>query len=115
MLREHEDVLKKYQVKRIGLFGSYAQGKQHRRSDIDFLVEFEQPNFDDFMSLASYLEKLFGKRVDILTPEGVKGIRVRGVAEKITRNLLYVLKEQTLSSLRTFRKPSGGSRPIPRP
>ena len=89
-LREHEDVLKKYKVKRIGLFGSYAQGNQHRKSDIDFLVEFEQPNFDDFMSLAVYLEKLFGKKIDLLTPEGVKGIRVRGVAEKITRHLLYV-------------------------
>ncbi|MBI2174792.1 MAG: nucleotidyltransferase family protein [Candidatus Omnitrophica bacterium] len=90
ILREHEDVLKKYKVKRIGLFGSYAKGTQRRKSDIDFLVEFEQPNFDDFMSLASYLEKLFGKKIDILTPEGVKGIRVRGIAEKITKNLLYV-------------------------
>lgn len=90
ILREHGDVLKKYKVKRIGLFGSYAQGKQNRRSDIDFLVEFEQPNFDDFMSLAAYLEKLLGKKIDILTPEGVKGIRVPGIAEKITRDLLYV-------------------------
>ena len=90
ILRKHENVLKKYKVKRIGLFGSYARGKQHRRSDMDFLVEFEQPNFDDFMSLASYLERLFGKKIDILTPEGIKGIRVRGVAERITRNLLYV-------------------------
>ncbi len=90
VLREHEDVLKKYRVKRIGLFGSYAQGKQNRRSDIDFLVEFEQPNFDDFMSLAAYLERLFGKKIDLLTPEGIKGIRVRGIAEKITGNLLYV-------------------------
>src|SRR3989338_1748966 len=90
VLREHGDMLKKYKVKRIGLFGSYAQGKQNRRSDIDFLVEFEQPSFDDFMSLASYLEKLFGKKIDLLTPEGVKGIRVRGIAEKITKNLLYV-------------------------
>jgi hypothetical protein len=90
ILRKHEDVLKKYRVKRIGLFGSYAKGKQNRGSDIDFLVEFEQPNFDDFMSLASYLERLFGKKIDLLTPEGVKGIRVRGVAEKITKNLQYV-------------------------
>lgn len=89
-LREHEDVLKKYKVKRIGLFGSYAQGNPHRGSDIDLLVEFEQPNFDDFMSLAAYLERLFGKKIDLLTPEGVKGIRVRGVAEKITKNLRYV-------------------------
>ena len=90
VLREHEDVLKKYKVKRIGLFGSYAKGTPHRESDIDFLVEFEQPNFDDFMSLAAYLERLFGKKIDLLTPEGVKGIRVRGIAEKITENLLYV-------------------------
>jgi predicted nucleotidyltransferase len=90
VLREHEDVLKRHRVKRIGLFGSYAKGIQRRESDIDFLVEFEQPNFDDFMSLAAYLERLFGKKIDLLTPEGVKGIRVRGVAEKITRSLLYV-------------------------
>lgn len=90
ILREHEDALKKYNVKRIGLFGSYAYGTPNRKSDIDFLVEFEQPNFDDFMSLASYLEKLFGKKIDLLTPEGVKSIRVRGIAEKITRQLLYV-------------------------
>lgn len=90
VLREHEDVLKKYKVKRIGLFGSYAKGTQRRESDIDLFVEFEQPNFDDFMSLAAYLERLFGKKIDLLTPEGVKGIRVRGIAEKITKHLLYV-------------------------
>ena len=90
MLREREDALKRYHVKRIGLFGSYARGKEKRESDIDFLVEFEQPNFDDFMSLASYLERLFGNRIDILTPEGVRSIRVRQVTEKITRHLLYV-------------------------
>ena len=90
ILREHEEALKKYKVRRIGVFGSYAKGKPHHKSDIDLLVEFEQPNFENFMDLASYLEKLFGKKVDILTPEGVKGIRVRGVAEKITRSLRYV-------------------------
>ncbi len=90
MLREREDAFKRYHVKRIGLFGSYARGKEKRESDIDFLVEFEQPNFDDFMSLASYLERLFGNRIDTLTPEGVRSIRVRQVTEKITRHLLYV-------------------------
>lgn len=42
-LRDHDDALKKYSVRRIGLFGSYARGKQKRGSDIDFLVEFEKP------------------------------------------------------------------------
>ena len=41
LLKKHKDLLKKYKVKRIGLFGSYVRGEQKRCSDIDFLVEFE--------------------------------------------------------------------------
>ncbi|MCK5492460.1 MAG: nucleotidyltransferase domain-containing protein, partial [Candidatus Omnitrophica bacterium] len=40
ILKTHNDFLKKCKVKRIGLFGSYARGKQTKTSDIDFLVEF---------------------------------------------------------------------------
>ena len=43
LLKKHKDLLKKYKVKRIGLFGSYVRGEQKKRSDIDFLVEFEDP------------------------------------------------------------------------
>ena len=32
-----------------------------KNSDIDFLVEFEKPDFDNFMDLVFYLEKLFGR------------------------------------------------------
>ncbi len=90
VLRQHQDILKKYKVRRIGLFGSYAKGKQNKRSDIDFLVEFEEPTFDNFMGLIKYLEKLFGKKVDILTPEGVESIRVKEIARNIKRNVVYV-------------------------
>lgn len=66
-LRENRDILKKYKVKRIGLFGSYVRGGQKKRSDIDFLVDFEETTFDNFMSLAFYLEDLFGRKVDLIT------------------------------------------------
>ena len=89
-LRKHQDALKRYRVRRIGLFGSYASGKARKDSDIDLLVEFEEPTFDRFMDLTSYLEKLFGKKVDILTPEGVRGVRVKSVAQSIRERLLYV-------------------------
>lgn len=71
LLRQHQDVLSKYKVKRIGLFGSYAGGKQGRKSDIDFLVEFSEPTFDNFMDLSFYLERLFRKKVDLVTPMGL--------------------------------------------
>ena len=89
-LKEHKEVLKGYGVRRIGLFGSFVRGEQKENSDIDFIVEFERPNFDNFMDLAFYLEDLFGRKVEILTPEGIRGIRIKKVAEDIERNVVYV-------------------------
>jgi len=88
-LNENREVLKKYTVKKIALFGSFVQNRQKGRSDIDFVVEFKKPSFDNFIGLIDYLEKLFGRQVDVLTSEGVKNIRVKKVAEDIKRNLVY--------------------------
>jgi hypothetical protein len=67
LLKDHNDILRKYEVKKIGLFGSFARGDQNRNSDIDFLVEFEKPVFENFMDLAFYLEELFGRKVELIT------------------------------------------------
>jgi len=32
--------------------------------NLDIMIEFEQPNFDNFMKLAFFLEDLFGKKVE---------------------------------------------------
>ncbi len=42
-LREHRDTLKKFGVKRMGLFGFFVRGEQKRKSDIDMVVEFDSP------------------------------------------------------------------------
>lgn len=75
ILRENRDVLRKYDIKRIGLFGSYVRGEQKENSDIDLLVEFDMSTFDsnftglfdNFIELAFYLEELFGRKVDLIT------------------------------------------------
>lgn len=89
-LQKQHDALNQFKVKRIGLFGSYAAGRQTQKSDIDFIVEFSEPTFDNFMGLVTFLEKLFKKKVDVLTPEGVESIRIKSVAENIQRNTVYV-------------------------
>jgi predicted nucleotidyltransferase len=66
-LREHKDILIQYQVKRIGLFGSYLHGRQSRLSDVDFLVEFVKPSFDNYMGLLEFLEQGLGREVDLVT------------------------------------------------
>jgi predicted nucleotidyltransferase len=79
-----------YGVKRIGLFGSYAQGEPGEASDIDLIVEFERPIGFRFVELAEYLENLLGRKVDILTPVGIRNIRLPWVAEEIERGIIYV-------------------------
>lgn len=66
-LKENKDVLIKYGVKKIGFFGSFIRDKQKDNSDIDFLVEFEEPNFDNFMDLVFFLEDLFARKVELIT------------------------------------------------
>ncbi len=77
-------------VKRIGLFGSYSKGIQREDSDVDLIVEFEKPIGLKFVELADYIEKILGKKVDILTPEGIKSIRVKKVAKDIKKSIIYV-------------------------
>ena len=60
------------------------------RSDIDIVVEFEKPIGFKFFEFAEYIEKLLGRKVEILTSEGIKGIRIKEVAVEIKRSLLYV-------------------------
>jgi len=62
---------KEYSVEKIGIFGSYAKGNQTESSDIDVLVEFKQPTYDNLIELAFYLEDLYGKKVDLITVKGL--------------------------------------------
>ena len=41
----------KYQVETIGVFGSYCRGDQKKKSDIDLLVTFAEPNDIDLLDL----------------------------------------------------------------
>jgi uncharacterized protein len=88
-IRKHRDILLKYKVREIGLFGSFVRGEQEDRSDIDLIVDFEEPSIENFMGLSSFLENLFGKKVEILTPAGVESIRINHIKEEIKRSIVY--------------------------
>jgi uncharacterized protein len=89
-LRRNEKLLQKHAVRKIALFGSFATGRQNKKSDLDFLVDFERPTYDNLLGLSKDLERLFGRKVDILTPQGLESIRVKSIAESIRKTLAYV-------------------------
>lgn len=72
------DVLIKYPVKRVALFGSAARGETTETSDIDMLVEF-LPNTRglDFFWLRLDLEEALGYPVDLLTPALGRMLKVK--------------------------------------
>lgn len=91
LLREQSAYLaSEFGIRKIGLFGSFAKGQPSDKSDIDIVVEFERPIGLRFIDLVEYLERLFGRKVDILTPAGVQGIRRKTVTKSIIESIVYV-------------------------
>lgn len=64
----------KYGIKRLALFGSYADDKQVESSDIDILVEFSEESitFDNYMNLKFELEDQFQKTIDLVIFNDIK-------------------------------------------
>ena len=61
-------ILKRYDVKRAALFGSFVRGEQREDSDIDILVEFKDgKSLLDLAGLKIELEEALGRKVDVLT------------------------------------------------
>ncbi len=56
---------RRFGVRRIGLYGSYAHGTQTESSDIDLIVELKEPRFDALAGLYIYMEQVLGREVDI--------------------------------------------------
>ena len=73
VLSEKNEILQqRFGVKTIGLFGSWVREQASPASDIDLLVEFDQPSFDKYMDLKFYLEDLLGKPVDFVLKTALK-------------------------------------------
>ena len=86
-LKEFKPILyKEYSVKEIGFFGSFSDDSFTDDSDIDILVEFEKPIAWRYFSLEIYLEKIFGRKIDLVTKNALK----EQIKESILSQVNYV-------------------------
>ncbi|OHB66096.1 MAG: nucleotidyltransferase [Planctomycetes bacterium RBG_13_63_9] len=81
---------REFGVRRIGVFGSCARAAQTDASDVDIVAEFERPIGLRFVEFAEYLERIVGRRADVLTPAGISSIRNRRIAKSIEGSVVYV-------------------------
>jgi predicted nucleotidyltransferase len=79
VIEEHAEELRALGARRVGVFGSFARGEADKDSDVDVYVEFDdmQRTYDNFFALHELLEKLFGRRVDLVTDKSLTETKAR--------------------------------------
>jgi len=67
------ELQERYDVRSLGVFGSFVRGKRGPRSDVDILVEFERaPTFFQFVELEDELSRLLNVKVDLVMRSALK-------------------------------------------
>ncbi len=82
----HQEAIKRFGVRRLGLFGSHVRGEGKDSSDLDFVVDFEKKTFDNYMDLKFSLEDLFQCPVDLVMIDAIKP----RLKQNILNETLYV-------------------------
>ncbi len=88
-----EELCRRYAVRRLKLFGSAVGGEFNpQKSDLDFLVEFKAPPegmrlSSQFFGLLEDMEKLFGRKVDLLEEPAIENSFLRKQAESTSVTL----------------------------
>lgn len=73
ILHEHRAELDEFNVASLALFGSVARDEARPDSDVDMLVEFDQPvGLFTFIRLQLHLQYLLGRPVDLVTPDALR-------------------------------------------
>ena len=83
-LARHQDELRRrFGVRVVGVFGSYARGEADPASDVDLLVALERPLGWELVDVKAYLEEALGRPVDLVTQGSLrKSPRLRREVEE---------------------------------
>ena len=87
-LNENEAILReKFNVKELGIFGSYVRREQKNKSDVDILVEFyKPPDLLAFIELEDFFSALLGIKVDLVMKSALKP----RIKDRILKEAIYI-------------------------
>ena len=81
-------ILKKYNVKKAGIFGSVARNEANEESDVDILVEIDSDiSLLDFIGMKIEIEEILGKKIDLVEYNAIKPL----LRKKILKEEVHIL------------------------
>ena len=82
-----DELIQKYKVRKIGVFGSYARAEQGNGSDIDILVEFSSHvSLFDHGGLQYFMDKLLKSKTEVVDKEDLR----EEFKERILTDVVYI-------------------------
>jgi predicted nucleotidyltransferase len=84
--RLRPQLIQKYHITTLGLFGSIVRTDFNENSDIDIIVDFSEPIGIEFIELADYIETQLHKQVDLVSKKGMK----QAYFLSIEKDIIYV-------------------------
>jgi len=76
----------KYSINRIGLFGSFAIGKNTEKSDIDIIIDYEKPIGWEFFDIQDLLYQHLNRKIDLVSFKALK----KQLKEKILNQTIFI-------------------------
>ncbi|MFB0510157.1 MAG: nucleotidyltransferase family protein [bacterium] len=89
LTRYKKELKDRFQVKEIGIFGSYLRGEPSNKSDLDILVEFQKDaklSLLDVADLEITLSQLLGVKVDLVEKKCLKPY----IGQRILNEVVYI-------------------------
>ena len=83
LLQLKPELVDKYHVSSIGLFGSVVRDDFTSSSDIDIIVDFSEPIGIEFIDLANYIEEKLKTPIDLVSKKGVKQKYYKAIESEI--------------------------------
>jgi predicted nucleotidyltransferase len=84
------DYFRPFDLKRLGIFGSFARNEQNADSDIDLLVKFKNtPSLLQLIKIENDLSKKLGFKADLITEGSIKNNRIKAQIKQDLKIIYY--------------------------
>ena len=77
------EIKQRYPLDSVAVFGSITRNDFSAKSDVDILIDFKSDDFLLFNELAEELEKILGKKIDLVTTRSLKPRQIEYLKDKL--------------------------------